>query len=205
MSDGEAGMAKITGINHVLLLVKDMQRNADFLVNVLGLRLKGTAQQTMNVYPGETAEPSVRRLYFFETSDGTGITCAETPGVETVQTEPVLPAYWPGSPSSGFYNKVDHLALNVGSRDELLHFQQKLRDHGIEVSEIIERATAPKFVKSIYFHSPDGLPMEIAAWDYADPAWEEARHHNYMNDPDPVAAVANAELVPPGRPVTAES
>lgn len=193
-------MATITGINHLLLLVKDMQKTADFFVNILGLRLKGTAQQTMNVYPGKDNGQRVQRIYFFETSDGTVITCAEAPRVDTENTEPVLPAFWPGTPSTGHYGKVDHLALNVNTRDELIHFQQRLRCAGYEVSEIMERTKPPKFVKSIYFHSPDGYPMEIATWDFDDPSWAEASKHNYMNDPNPVPAVRDAEIAPPGPP-----
>lgn len=197
-------MASITGVNHLLLLVRDMQRTADFYINVLGLRLRGTSRQTMNTYPGKQEGHRVHRIYFFETADGTGITCAEVPTVPLDQTEPVLPAFWPGSPDSGSYGKVDHLALNVNTREELLHFQKRLRENGYQVSEIVERKNPPKFVKSIYFHSPDGYPMEIATWDATDPEWADALAHSYMNDPDPVPAVSQARVVPPGPPLKAE-
>lgn len=192
-------MPKILGLNHLLLNVKDMNRNVDFFVNVLGFSVKGTAQQTMNVYPdadGSPAPPTVKRLYFFQAADGFMITCAEAPSVDTVDTQPVLPNYWPEGVRNRVYGKVDHIALSVESRDDLVHFQKRLREFGIAVSEIHERMSTPKFVKSIYFHTPDGFPMEIATWDWSDPHWETASKENYMRDPDPVPALKAALGLP---------
>lgn len=189
-------MPKITGINHILLICKDMNQNVEFFVNILGLTVKGTARTTMNVYPGPAETGAkVQRLYFFQASDGTMITCAEAPAVDTSDSNPVLPNYWPGAATNGVYGKVDHVALNVESRDDLVYFQKRLRDHGVAVSEINERMTSPKFVKSIYFQSPDGLPMEICTWDLADPAWEAASKENYMTDPDPVPALKDSSVI----------
>ncbi|CAN5690368.1 hypothetical protein BH09PSE5_BH09PSE5_11940 [soil metagenome] len=183
-------MSKVTGINHILLTVKDMNRSVDFFCNILGLTVKGTAQMTMNKYPGplETGA-KVKRLYFLQATDGTMIVCAETPDVHTDVVNPVLPAYWPDSDRPAINAKVDHVALNVESRDDLVHLQTRLREHGVKVSEINERDSTPKFVKSIYFRSPDGLPMEICTWDWSDPSWEAAAQVNYMTDPDPVPSL----------------
>lgn len=185
-------MSKITGINHILLICKDMNKTVEFFANILGMPVKGTAQKTMNVYPGAAdSGAQVRRLYFFDAGNGTSITCAEAPASQAVDSQPILPAYWPGEPK-GPVGKVDHLALNVESRDDLVYFQKRLREHGVTVSEISERMTSPKFVKSIYFHSPDGFPMEIATWDWADPTWAQASKDNYMTDPDPVPSLKTA-------------
>jgi hypothetical protein len=44
-------------------------------------------------------------------------------------------------------------------------------------------------VKSIYFYDPDGTPLEIATWDFADPTWEQHRDDNYFLDEDPVPSL----------------
>ena len=184
----------ITGFNHVLLVTRKMNETVDFFVNVLGLKVKGTTRRTMNVYPaGDDAADgvAVERLYFLQPPDNSMVVVAEVPTVETPEVIPCLPAYWPEidyrDPKPG---KIDHLALNVDSRADLVHFRDRLRDHGYEVSEINERMGDPKFVKSIYFHSPDGFPMEICTWDFGDPEWETAEKANYLRDPDPVPALS---------------
>jgi catechol 2,3-dioxygenase-like lactoylglutathione lyase family enzyme len=192
-------MATINRINHMLLITRDMNKCADFFVNILGFKVKGTAQRTMNVYPESTsARPgdavNIQRLYFFQLHDSSMIVCAEVPDADPAALSPVLPNFWPGDLPEilgprAIAHKVDHLALNVDSRDDLVEFQQRLRSFGIEVSEIHERKTSPKFVKSIYFYSPDKLPMEICTWDKSDPDWLTAEGENYMRDPNPVPAL----------------
>jgi len=190
--------AQITGLHHILLVTRQFDKTVDLLVNVLGLKVKGTTRRTMNAYPaGEEARSQVPvdRLYFLQMPDKAMIVVAEVPDGETPEIRPSLPAYWPDmtyeKPQMG---KVDHLALNVASRADLLHFQQLLREHGYSVSEINERKGSPKFVKSIYFHSPDGLPMEICTWDFNDPEWAGVKDEDYYRDPDPVPSVRH--LVP---------
>lgn len=182
----------------MLIITRDMNKSVDFFVNMLGFKVKGTAQRTMSVYPeSESAKPGdtadIRRLYFLQIQDGSMIVCAEIPDADPAPLTPVLPNFWPGEivhvGRRSIAHKVDHLALNVESRAELVEFQQRLRGFGIEVSEIQERNTSPKFVKSIYFYSPDNLPMEICTWDKGDPDWVTAEGENYMRDPDPVPAL----------------
>lgn len=185
--------SQITGFNHVLLITKKMNETVDMFVNVLGFKVKGTTRRTMNEYPAGEAGldgVAVQRLYFLQMPDTSMVVVAEVPTIETPEVRPCLPAYWPDvSYADPHLGKIDHLALNVKSRADLAFFRDRLREHGHEVSEINERMGDPKFVKSIYFHSPDGMPMEICTWDFDDPEWETAKHANYMRDPDPVPAL----------------
>jgi catechol 2,3-dioxygenase-like lactoylglutathione lyase family enzyme len=183
----------------MLIITRDMNKSVDFFVNILGFKVKGTAQRTMSVYPeSESARPGdtadIKRLYFLQIADGSMIVCAEIPDADPAPLMPVLPNFWPGEPVEHkgprtIAHKVDHLALNVETRDDLVKFQERLRSFGYTVSEIQERNTRPKFVKSIYFYSPDNLPMEICTWDKGDPDWVLAEGENYMRDPDPVPAL----------------
>ncbi|MBX3575453.1 MAG: VOC family protein [Mesorhizobium sp.] len=174
-------------------MTKDMNSSVEFFVNVLGLGVKGTTRRTMNEYPAgaeQRDKVDVERLYFLQAPDGAMLVLAEAPRVHTPGVEPCLPAYWPTHDDlTRGPGKVDHIAFNVETRADLVDFQNRLRAAGHQVSEINERMGDPKFVKSIYFHSPDGLPMEICTWDWTDPAWEAASMANYMRDPDPVPAL----------------
>lgn len=185
---------RITGLNHVLFVCKDMNRTADFYVNVLGLKLKATTRQSMGSYagrekqPGEDKVPTVNRLYFFETPDGCMVTFAELPDNDTRADHSFFkPNFWPGSwtpPSQP--RKLDHIGFNVASMQELVWFRERLLQHGIPVSQIEDRV---RYVKSIYFYDPDQIPLEIATWDYASPEWKEYKDGEHLRDPDLVPSL----------------
>jgi len=181
-------MATITGINHMVMVCKDMDVTHNFYVNVLGMKLKATGQESVALakHAFKPAHP-VKRIYFFEMGDGSCITFVELPTRGEPDAPLFTPNYWPGaSAPPKLPSKVDHVAFNVNSRDDLAWFHRRLKEHGVGVSEIYERDATPKFVKSIYFFDPDGNAVEIATWDRADPSWEEHKSDNYFRDPDPV-------------------
>ncbi len=197
---------KITGVNHLVLVCRDMETTVRFYRDLLGLKVKATLtggglavgsrgwvmDESEGNAPAATVERTdVRRLYFLEMADGSIITFAELPGQDTRADQSLfLPNFWPGSGSPPpSPRKMDHLALNVETRDDLVWFQQHLRSQGIEVSEVEERASNPKFVKSIYFYDPDGVPMEIATWDWNDPEWKNVKDEDFFKDPDPVPSL----------------
>lgn len=186
---------KVTGLNHVLLVCRDMDATANFYVNILGLRLKATTQQSMGNYGDRKnhadngVEPStVNRLYFFEAPDGTMITFAELPENDTRAAHSMFqPNFWPGEwhPDSR-PSKLDHLGFNVASMQDLVWFQKRLREHGVAVSDIEDRV---RYVKSIYFYDPDEIPLEIATWDYGSSEWDGYQDGEYLRDPNPVASI----------------
>lgn len=192
-------MGLITGINHILLVCQDMNRTVDFYVNVLGLTVKGTSQGTLTSAGLEGAKassemPRVTRTYHLITEDGTDIAFSELPDMDTQADGSLfVPSFWPGAFRRPLRpSKVDHIALSVRSRADLLTIQGRLRDRGIEVSDLIERppsADSPMFVKSIYFYDPDGIPLEVASWDRGDPAWALHDDAAYFRDPDPVPSM----------------
>lgn len=185
----------ITGLNHVLLVCKDMNATANFYVNILGLKLKATTQQSMGNYPGRLDQadngvqpPRVNRLYFFETPDGTMITFAELPKNDTTADHSMFqPNFWPGpwNPAAR-PSKLDHLGFNVATLDDLAWFQKRLREHGVAVSGIEDRV---RYVKSIYFHDPDQIPLEIATWDFGASEWKDYKDGEYLRDPDLVPSL----------------
>ena len=188
----------ITGINHLVLVCKDMEETLHFYRDLLGLRVKATLpgnrqRQTGWATAQGAPESDLQRLYFLEMQDGSIITFAEIPDEKTWADQSLfLPNFWPGKgipPETP--KKMDHLAFNVETRADLEWFEKHVRMKGIEVSEIEERASNPKFVKSIYFYDPNGVPLEIATWDWGDPEWGSVKDEDFFTDPDPVPSLRN--------------
>jgi glyoxalase family protein len=127
----------ILGLHHITIGASNAQRTLDFYTGVLGLRL---VKQTVNF-----DDPSTYHLYFGDHvgSPGTAITFFE----------------WPKAPKgkSGI-GGTHHVALQVADETGLLKWKRRLIDLGLSVDGPFDR----EYFKSIYFHDPDGLLLEIA-------------------------------------------
>jgi catechol 2,3-dioxygenase-like lactoylglutathione lyase family enzyme len=60
-------------------------------------------------------------------------------------------------PARLHHQRATHTAWNCGTREELLHWKQRLADHGVSIIYHI----AHEVVESIYFHDPNGYYIEI--------------------------------------------
>jgi catechol 2,3-dioxygenase-like lactoylglutathione lyase family enzyme len=193
-------MATLNGLNHVVLTTADMAKTVDFYTNVLGLPVKATVGRTQGTpEPGalvqnvEGVGSDWQRLYFFDLGRDALIVFAEFPDGIPEPAPSYFGIIWPDervspTPAGG----MDHVAWNVDSEDDLRFFQKRLREHGYDVSEIIGPTTSrpsPPFVKSIYFRDPNGHNLEIATWDFDDPAWATRPPEMWFADPDPVPGV----------------
>ena len=160
------------GINHLALVCEDMDRTVDFYQNVLGMPLTKTI---------ELAEGG--KHYFFDCGGGDQLAFFWFPGgPEAVPPKELRRiTATPGT--------MNHVAFNVAP-EKIDEYQRKLADLGIEVTEVVnhddsesgasEDISPSTFVRSIYFHDPDGTQLEFAAWaraltdeDVVYPAVEE--------------------------------
>jgi glyoxylase I family protein len=147
------------GLNHVAYVTWNTAETVRFYTEVLGMRLVGhaTGDQT-------SSGPSNRFLHtFFEMGDGSCIAFFEIDGVERETHVSPVP------------NWARHIALGVGSLDELADWENHLRQQGVE---LLQRDHGTWL--SIYFFDPNGLRIELT----------------YQNRPltDEDAAAANAAL-----------
>jgi glyoxalase family protein len=128
---------RITGLHHVTLICREVERSVDFYRNLLGMRL---VKQTVN-----TDDPSARHLFFgdAEGRPGTIVTCLEYPDLDEG-------AVGPGS--------THHFALAVGTEEELAGWYQYLRGRGVPCTEVMDRT----YFKSLYLRDPDGHIVELA-------------------------------------------
>ncbi|MDX2160219.1 MAG: VOC family protein [bacterium] len=127
----------ILGLHHITLVSSNAQRTIDFYTKVLGLRL---VKKTVNF-----DDPGAYHLYF---GNETG-----APGSAITYFE------WPDAPKGHpGIGGTHHYALQVPDYDALLKWKRRLVDHGLKVDGPFDR----HYFKSIYFHDPDGMVIEIA-------------------------------------------
>lgn len=143
-------MVAYTHIDHVAINTNDMEATLQFYCGVLGMHLARTAR---------TGDG--RRHY--NIAIGGGNAFAVFDGAE-------LPS--PGE------HQLNHLSLEVATPAEFDEAYQRLKDHGIDVTEMIERS----YGKTFYFHDPNGIRLQIEVKTQHD-------EDSLEGDPDPVPYV----------------
>ncbi len=129
---------KLEGIHHITAITADAQRNVDFYVGVLGLRLvkKSVNQDQTSVYhlfyADERGEP------------GSDITFFEYPGIQE------------GRPGAGMVHRI---VWRVGSDEALDFWAARLSDNGSEPQRLDD---------SVVFSDPEGLVHELRVVETSD-------------------------------------
>ncbi len=81
-------------------------------------------------------------------------------------------------PTGATAQYLNHFALPVATEAEFGEASKNLQEHGVEVTEIIER----EYGKTFYFHDPNGIRLQI---ELQTSGWIE----DLTGDPDPVPMV----------------
>lgn len=128
---------RIRGLHHVTLLCRDVERSVGFYRNLLGMRL---VKQSINPDDGRA-----RHLFFGdeEGRPGTLITCLEYPELDEAQMG---------------VGSTHHLALSVGSEEELAAWRDYLISRGVPCTEVLDRT----YFRSVYLRDPDDHIIELA-------------------------------------------
>jgi glyoxalase family protein len=128
----------VTGIHHVTLVSKDIQRNYDFWTKTLGMRL---VKKSVN-----QDSPSDYHLFYgdYEGSPGTEVTFFDWPTTA------------PNRPGS---DTIDILMLRVVDDASVAWWAERLRGFGLSVRDGLDR----NGFAAIAFQDPDGVQLEIVA------------------------------------------
>ena len=185
----------IDGFNHLVLVTSDLEKTTRFYRDLLGFPVKATVANTAQAgglnFKGQLAPvgDDWTRIYFFGVGQRDMLGVLEVPDIDTTADPSHFPSLWPEETArtTARPQKLDHLAFNVADLATLEALQRRLRDAGVTVSDIAA-IDGPPFVKSIYFYDPNGVALEVATWDLADPAWPERRTRMF-HDPDPIPAL----------------
>jgi len=129
---------KLNGIHHITAITGDAQRNVDFYVGVMGLRL---VKKSVN-----QDDPTVYHLFYGDehAKPGLDLTFFEYPGAA------------PGRAGEGMVHRV---VWRVGSPAALDFWSERLADNGIESS---------REGGSLRFTDPEGLDHELLVADVPD-------------------------------------
>lgn len=155
------------GVHHLALVTTDMDATVRFYHGVLGARLV------------ITLATDAFRHYFFEVAPGSSVAFFEYKG-QPLDTY-AKPAGVPFPQASQF----DHLSLHLADEDALMRLQHRLKEHGCEVTDVIDHG----IMRSIYFSDNNGIALE-ASWWTVDPTGRPADlgDDRLFSDPDPVPA-----------------
>lgn len=192
---------RINAINHLVLLVRDMEESLAFYRDLLGLTV------AKSVGPFDLPDGKrIGRNYFLEMGPARYLGLVEYADA-AMPRESIWPSalnnrvpmpLWPGQTGSPDEpEKFDHLAFDVESTAEVEWFRDWLRSNGVVVSDLVDyvEPSGARFVKSIYFFDPSGNPLEIASFDRVDPAWEAMLQKElWFQDPTPPASLFRSSL-----------
>ena len=127
----------LTGLHHVTLICRDLDRTTAFYRDLLGLTLVSAATND--------DDPDARHFWFGDS--------AARPGTLVSFLEyPTMPQGTVGTGST------HHLAFAVESGEEQEAWRDYLRSHGVECTDVLDRE---QFL-SLYLRDPDGHIIEIA-------------------------------------------
>lgn len=132
----------VKSLHHVAYRCKNAKKTAEFYTRALGLKYKMAVSADTVL---STGEYSPHFHLFFEMEDGSSVAFFEVPESPDMGFDPNTPDW------------VQHLALRVGSMEELLAAKKRLEGMGIEVLGPADH----RICRSIYFHDPSGHRLEL--------------------------------------------
>jgi glyoxalase family protein len=131
----------LEGLHHVSAITRDVEQANDFLHEALGLRL---VKRTLNQDAPDMPH------WFWAAYDGKTV---------APHSSFTLFGFPPrGKVARGGVGQTHHVAFRAGSEEQQREWRDHLLSLGVQVSPVMDR----DYFRSIYFHAPDGLLLEIA-------------------------------------------
>ena len=141
-------MNKVQGLHHLAVCTANMKEQIEFFTDKLGMEL--VALYWMHGVPNTWHG-------FLRLNDESSIAFVCNPDIEAIETElGKTHAGNPGANSAG--GTMQHLALKVTDRTELLAMRDRLRCKGVNVMGPLDHGMC----ESIYFAGPENLSLELS-------------------------------------------
>jgi catechol 2,3-dioxygenase-like lactoylglutathione lyase family enzyme len=138
----KGGFPLVNGLNHYATRCRNAEETRHFYEDILGLPLAAAIFHDKVPSTGET-QPYFH--IFFEMGDGSYLAFFDLLDEQGGTPDPTTPSW------------VNHLALEVATREDLVAAKQKLEAAGIDVLGIVDH----KWFDSIYFFDPNGIRLEL--------------------------------------------
>ncbi len=145
----------ITGLHHFAWRCRDAEETRAFYEDLLGLPLVHVIRNERVPSTGEN-NPHVH--IFFQMGDGSYLAFFDL-------GDDVKPLPSPNTPAW-----VNHIAIQVGSMEELLAARSRIEKAGVQVIGVTDH----HIIQSIYFFDPNGLRLEITTKTAEDAEFEKA-------------------------------
>ncbi|MEO6271383.1 MAG: VOC family protein [Lautropia sp.] len=141
---GSRAFVPVRGLHHFAYRCRDAEETRRFYEDLLGLPLVHLIQDDHVPSTGEYC-PYVH--VFFELGDGSFIAFFDLGDDQASDPSPNTPSW------------VNHLALTVGSPEQVREAKQRLEEAGVDVVGVTDHG----FIQSIYFFDPNGIRLELTA------------------------------------------
>lgn len=136
--------APIRQLHHFAYRARDAEETRHFYEDILGLPLYHIIQSD---HVPSTGEYCPYTHFFFRLQDGSFMAFFDLGDDEAALPSPNTPPW------------VNHVALRVGSVDDLESMRARLQAHGVDVIGVTDH----HIFKSIYFFDPNGVRLELSA------------------------------------------
>ncbi len=146
----------IKGLHHFAYRCRDAEETRRFYEDLLGLPLAHLIRADHVPSTGEYC-PYVH--IFFRMGDGSYIAFFDLGDDTSAAPSPNTPSW------------VNHIALDVGTVDEVKAAKKRLQSAGVEVLGVTDH----HIIQSIYFFDPNGLRVELTARSVSQAAMDEAQ------------------------------
>ncbi len=134
---------KVRRIHHVAYRCNDAKETVDFYRDTLGMEFQLAFAE--NEVPS-TGVPDPYMHVFLDAGMGNVLAFFELPNSPPMGKDPNTPAW------------VQHIAFEVGNRDELVAAKNRLETEGLDVLGPVDHG----IFESIYFFDPNGHRLELA-------------------------------------------
>jgi catechol 2,3-dioxygenase len=179
---GEPGPVMPSGLNHLVINVRDMEASHRFWTEVVGLRQVGQFRPRGDVGPR-------RAMRFYSADHGGG---QMTHHDVALMEDPDLPAPGPKGTTRG---AIGHIALALPDRESWLRQLAWLQKCGVPFERRVEHG----MTHSAYIRDPNGYSVELL-YELPRPVWEgdiDAALNHYVAVPTEGAAALQDNQDPP--------
>ncbi len=146
-------MNKVEGLHHLAITTGDIKAQIEFFTDKLGMELVALywMHGVANTFHG-----------FLRLNDESSVAFVHNP--EIAKIEPQIGVSHAGNPGANSApGTMQHVALKVKNKEELLAMRDRLRSKGVPVMGPLDHG----FCMSIYFAGPENLALELS---YSDDA-----------------------------------
>jgi catechol 2,3-dioxygenase len=156
MSDAKTKPVTPSGLNHLVLNVRDLEESHKFWTEIIGFQQVGELKKT-------EARPNPPKMRFYSGDHGGRMNHHDLALVEN-KALPAPPAEWS---MFGMPNAVNHIAITLPSREAWLKQLEHVQAMGVKFNRRVDHG----MTHSLYINDPNGYGVELL-YELPRDVWE---------------------------------